>query len=84
MVTISLLPMDFKLSLHNVLFGQSEFLATEQAYLKICVLVSHSTYGKHGNNCIRDFQILNLVIFSILSVPKIMFPVPKNKKRDNF
>ena len=39
MVSINLLPMDFKLSLHNVLFGQSEFLATEQAYLKICVLV---------------------------------------------
>ena len=39
MATINLLPMDFKLSLHNVLFGQSEFLATEQAYLKICVLV---------------------------------------------
>ena len=33
-------------SLHNVLFGQFEFLATEQAetYLKISVLISHSTY----------------------------------------
>ena len=31
---------------HNVLFGQFEFLATEQAltYLKICVLISHLTY----------------------------------------
>ena len=62
--------MDFKLSLHNVLFGQSEFLATKQAYLKICFLVSNIYLSqlvlllvKHGNNCIRDFQILNLVIF---------------------
>ena len=84
MATIILLPMDFKLSLHNVLFGQSEFLATEQAYLKICVLVSHSTYGKHGNNCIRDFQILNLVIFPDFECSKNNVSSAKNKKRDNF
>ena len=31
---------------HNVLFGQFEFLTTERAetYLKICVLISHLTY----------------------------------------
>ena len=33
-------------AVHNVLFGQFEFLATEQAetYLKICVLIYHLTY----------------------------------------
>ena len=32
--------------LHNVLFGQYVYLATEQAetYLKICVLIYHLTY----------------------------------------
>ena len=34
------------LALHNVLFGQYVYLATEQAetYLKICVLIYHLTY----------------------------------------
>ena len=39
-------PLGLSVPMHNVLFGQFEFLATERAetYLKIYVLIFHSTY----------------------------------------
>ena len=58
-------------ALHNVLFGQFEFLATEQAetYFKICVLISHLTYI-----CPSSFDCEELIQKNVFVNFKKMYP----------
>ena len=82
-------PFHIACTLHNVLFGQYVFLPTEQA--ETSQSISFNIYlsqlvrleGKLDFWRNRDFQTLNLG-FPILSVPKIMFLVPENEKRNKF
>ena len=55
-------------TVHNVLSGQFEFLATEQTetYLKISVLISHSTYICPSLfDCEENMKKMIFVIFKL-------------------
>ena len=86
------------LALHNVLFAQYVFLPTEQAetYSKIYVLIYHLTYicpslcGWKEKWFLRKTRFSNVKFaisgsfWPILSLPKIIFLEPQNKRRDKF
>ena len=87
------------LAVHNVYYVQHVFLLTKQAepHLEIRVLIYHLIYifsprlfGWKENMIFEETVISNTkftipeIFWPILSVPKIMFLVPENKKRDKF